>query len=77
LAISKLKIASLPYKLHQYDHQALHHLVWYLHLLEGVLLDVTSNPRNVKFGLLRTLIMFYREILTTCRNNPKNNLLFL
>jgi hypothetical protein len=76
LAISKLKIASSPYKLPQYDHQALH-LVWYLHLLEWVLLDATSNPRNVKFGLLRTLIMFYKEILTNCRNNPKNNLSFL
>jgi hypothetical protein len=58
LAISKLKIASLPYKLPQYDHWALH-LVWYLHLLEGVLLDASSNPRNVEFGLLRTLIMFF------------------
>lgn len=76
LAVSKLKIASLPYKLPEYDHWALH-LVWYLHLLEGVLLDASSNPRNVEFGLLRTLIMFYREILTNCRNNPKNNLPFL
>jgi hypothetical protein len=76
LAISKLNISSLPYKLPQYDRSLgpspslASSPSWMSPLL--------TNPRIVWIWTFENPdSVFNKEVLTSCRNNPKNNLSFL